>query len=305
VRHKETVEIGLGRDLEVVFDHAPPDGKLTLVLNGESLGDLPVHASPGKDATFVFALARTSANDAVWRRQLGLGRGGGAVPIAVGYSDKSTTAPASVRLAFFPSTTAAVCVLLLLALLVIVAVACAWKGMLRDAGPGSSLSLGRCQMFVWTLLVTGSFLVLWGVTGATDTITTQALVLIGISGATALGSVLVDASKSAGPLASIATAQAALASAAKAEKPAAQMSVDDAVAASPFKPMGGIADLLQDGKGWSLHRMQMVVWTLILAVLFVFDVARDLAMPQFGDTLLALMGISAGTYLGFKIPEAT
>ena len=26
-------------------------------------------------------------------------------------------------------------------------------------------------------------------------------------------------------------------------------------------------------------------------------------MPEFSDTLLALMGISAGTYIGFKIPE--
>jgi hypothetical protein len=30
---------------------------------------------------------------------------------------------------------------------------------------------------------------------------------------------------------------------------------------------------------------------------------RDLIMPQFSETLLALMGISAGTYIGFKIPE--
>ena len=29
-----------------------------------------------------------------------------------------------------------------------------------------------------------------------------------------------------------------------------------------------------------------------------------LAMPQFSDSLLGLMGISAGTYLGFKIPES-
>jgi hypothetical protein len=26
-------------------------------------------------------------------------------------------------------------------------------------------------------------------------------------------------------------------------------------------------------------------------------------MPEFSTTLLALMGISSGTYLGFKIPE--
>jgi hypothetical protein len=26
-------------------------------------------------------------------------------------------------------------------------------------------------------------------------------------------------------------------------------------------------------------------------------------MPQFNDTLLTLMGISGGTYIGFKFPE--
>ena len=62
-------------------------------------------------------------------------------------------------------------------------------------------------------------------------------------------------------------------------------------------------DLLQDANGWSLHRVQIFIWTSILAVLFVVGVYRDLAMPQFSDTLLALMGISGGVYVGFKLPE--
>jgi hypothetical protein len=32
---------------------------------------------------------------------------------------------------------------------------------------------------------------------------------------------------------------------------------------------------------------------------------RDVAMPVFDATLLGLLGVSSGTYLGMKIPEAT
>lgn len=62
-------------------------------------------------------------------------------------------------------------------------------------------------------------------------------------------------------------------------------------------------DLLTDAGGVSLHRFQMLAWTVVLGVVFVFGVYRDLSMPQFDTILLALMGISAGTYLGFKVPE--
>ena len=52
-----------------------------------------------------------------------------------------------------------------------------------------------------------------------------------------------------------------------------------------------------------LHRLQMLVWTVILGIVFVLKVLSNLAMPEFDATLLALMGISSGTYLGFKFPE--
>ena len=64
-----------------------------------------------------------------------------------------------------------------------------------------------------------------------------------------------------------------------------------------------LKDILSDVNGISFHRFQMVAWTITLGVIFIRAVYKELAMPDFNDTILTLMGISAGTYLGFKIPE--
>jgi len=63
---------------------------------------------------------------------------------------------------------------------------------------------------------------------------------------------------------------------------------------------GFIEDILSDAGGVSFHRFQMLAWTVILGLLFMYSVWERLAMPEFSATLLSLMGISAGTYLGFK-----
>jgi hypothetical protein len=62
-------------------------------------------------------------------------------------------------------------------------------------------------------------------------------------------------------------------------------------------------DLLGDNYLISFHRFQIFLWTLVLGVIFVSTVFHDLAMPEFSPTLLGIMGISGGTYLGFKLPE--
>lgn len=62
-------------------------------------------------------------------------------------------------------------------------------------------------------------------------------------------------------------------------------------------------DILRDDGSVSFHRFQIFVWTIVLGVLFFRSVVRDLVMPDFDATLLGLMGISSGTYLGFKFPE--
>lgn len=67
---------------------------------------------------------------------------------------------------------------------------------------------------------------------------------------------------------------------------------------------GVMYDLLAENNLISFHRFQIFVWTLILGIMFVANVYNELAMPQFSATLLGLLGISAGTYVGFKLPEA-
>ena len=62
-------------------------------------------------------------------------------------------------------------------------------------------------------------------------------------------------------------------------------------------------DLVQDKRGVSFHRFQIVVWSVVLGFVFVTEVYQSLAMPEFSATLLSLMGIAGGTYLGFKFPE--
>jgi len=68
-----------------------------------------------------------------------------------------------------------------------------------------------------------------------------------------------------------------------------------------------LKDLLSEEEGEgrviTFHRFQIVVWTMVLGVVFVSEVSTKLAMPVFDNTLLTLMGISSGTYLGFKVSK--
>lgn len=63
-------------------------------------------------------------------------------------------------------------------------------------------------------------------------------------------------------------------------------------------------DLLAENGLISFHRFQILVWTLVLGVMFVVGVYTELAMPEFSATLLGLLGISGGTYVGFKLTAA-
>jgi hypothetical protein len=66
-----------------------------------------------------------------------------------------------------------------------------------------------------------------------------------------------------------------------------------------------LTDIMSDANGVSFHRFQMATWTLVLSLVFIKGVYENLAMPEFNTTLMGLLGLSAGTYLGLKIPEAS
>jgi hypothetical protein len=76
-----------------------------------------------------------------------------------------------------------------------------------------------------------------------------------------------------------------------------------ASATPPKDSRNFLLDILTDGASIALHRFQMFVWTLVMFFIFWGAVWNRLALPDFDSTLLGLMGISAGAYLGFKFPE--
>lgn len=71
----------------------------------------------------------------------------------------------------------------------------------------------------------------------------------------------------------------------------------------PLRSKGFLSDLVTDVNGPTIARWQIVVWTMALATIYVSTTYSTLELPEFGTTLLSLMGISSGVYLGFKVPE--
>ena len=204
------------------------------------------------------------------------------------------------------------------------------------AGVKQPYSLGRVQMAWWFFLILLGYVFIWLVTGDQDVLTPSLLGLMGISAATALAAAAIV--PEGGPLAprrkvltdEITAIDAALA----------QMAIDSAQtmtvvpAATEFAaalavrttslqtkraqlmlerdsltsvaPSNGFwRDLVSDEAGSAaLDRFQIVAWTLVLGGVFLWSVLWDLTMPEFSATLLMLMGISSGTYIGFKFPKS-
>jgi hypothetical protein len=219
--------------------------------------------------------------------------------------------------------------------------------LIRAPGPqpaGGKLrpyNLGRAQMAFWFFLIYVSYLVIWLITGALDTITASLLGLMGISAGTALSEALIDSGKDtakAGQLQDVTAAKQSL----EQSIPELEAQIAAINAGTALKPddtanrdslnkqlqdcrarlaqinqqiqmltpgtsanasKGFLSDILSDSSGYSFHRFQIFAWTIVLGIIFLSSVYNNLTMPEFSTTLLGLMGISSGTYIGFKFPE--
>ena len=185
---------------------------------------------------------------------------------------------------------------------------------LRDKEPADAsldpkkraYSLSRVQIALWTMLVIYAFLFIWFLTGEYNaTIPASAVALMGISLATFGSAAAVDAAKVQDKKEKLKKIDADLAAKPADEKAKLQAEKD------AIKPQtvvcqseGFFRDITTSAGGASLHRLQFIVWTLALAVIFVLTVWRTIAMPDFDSTLLALMGITSGAYVGLKVPES-
>ena len=146
--------------------------------------------------------------------------------------------------------------------------------------PNAPFSLAKSQLAFWTIIILSSFIYAW-LSDPADIpeLNKVNLILLGISVATmAAGKVIDDSQKNNGDL-------------------------------SQDNPSDGfIKDILSDKEGVSIHRLQNVLWTVIVGIIYIHYVATNRSLPDdtvLTDNLLILMGISTGAYIGLKTAENT
>lgn len=211
-----------------------------------------------------------------------------------------------------------------------------WTGICRDGKPNvpdgvtgidaispralGPFSLSKVQAAIWFFVILGTYILIVAVThDLSGTVNATALTLMGIGAATVVGSAAIQSNQS--------EAADEVKQADRARKLAQQMqelrvsllakqgTMDEPVIAKALddtqwafkratnQSLGIWNDIISDANGVNFHRFQMAAWTVVLAFIFVVAVTRVLAMPDFDGTLLALQGLSAGTFLGLKITE--
>ena len=287
------------------------------------LAEFPLSNAPNNEAWFTLKI--DTPDQSTWNALLGRPGIGESRQVTVslglagGYIDSKST----INLRPLPPIGLTLWAVVFIAGVILFFYFAATTSLLRGGTPigGRAFSIARSQAAWWFFIVVGSYLFIGLTTGNYSTSLNQtALTLLGIAAATHLGSAVVDKSKDT-PVQAQAQAQSRAQLQALIDLPAAQPVVagQPVPAAAPTanpahvaklqrlngESQGWLIDVLSDADGIDFHRFQMLAWTIVLGIIFIINVWQGLAMPDFSATLLGLMGLSAGTYIGLKIPEAT
>jgi len=353
--NQKALAIGLDGQLAVMLSTEKPvdASQFALFLNGRFVPELDDTFYDTRLHALIFHLQRNSANSSVWNGLLGSPMSltsQMSVTLGARHPDNSTPQPTITGATAAPTFTFVILSpwrLLIATIAVLSTLVLVWGAARKSAVLKDNLipqidpkrqtySLGRWQMAVWFSLVFACYVFLYILLGDPNTLSNQALMLMGISGATALSSIVVDAAKdtptdgvNAGlrlmgiksytdverirkeitdrtlelgandpPLPADRAAQL---SAEILDRQAILRTYEEDI--TPFVSEGWFRDMVTDVNGTALHRLQVLCWTGLLGAIFVFEVWHNLAMPQFSPTLLALMAISGAGYVGFKYPE--
>ena len=327
-------------DQELCLESGGAQRDIILYLDRRPLPDV-VAAPPTDPETneLMFPLVRTEESRDVWTYLLGRpGLRDREVEVSVGIDNQfAVGSDANVDLRVIPPDWFAFWLVIFGIFAVGFVLLALRSDVLRDpvtapVGARPPYSLARTQAAWWFFLILASYLLIGMVTGDFSTsITGTTLILLGISAGTAAGSAFIDASKTSrvshaqdaaratamyADLQTLDTDVAKLQTEMKTNPDpelAAQMADMEAVRTEKLslyrkitnQSEGFLLDVLSDNHGVNFHRFQALAWTVVLGFIFVGHVYRDLAMPQFSETLLGLMGISSGTYLSLKIPESS
>jgi len=257
------------------------------------------------------------------------------------YDGTKVAGDATGRISPDPSTLKAFLVAIVIAIIAFAFLAY-YSDIIRETGDQPEegrkrYSLARTQMAWWSLIVLFSYSFIWWLTSDLTVLTSSVLALMGISMGTGLGSAVVDSSRRSEQEKrlsnmeedkdkvdaelmrleaekTIVDAKVDAESAApakeqdfalkKAKRDQLSSDIDELrIKLAPASSTNIVQDILSDDYGVSFHRFQIFAWTIVLTFIFVKTVWDGLAMPDFDATLLGLMGLSGGTYIGFKMPN--
>ena len=260
--------------------------KYVLFLNTIEVKKLhPVGFDPDK-GELTFTLNRTPESKEVWSELLASQTGPTRnVKVSVGPESRLPISSDQTLTLYIYGARLYVAVAASLIAIVLLVLLARKTNILRDSEPLElppdqlrPFSLARSQAAWWLIIICGSFVFLWIVTGDFANVTNSSVVLVGIASSTFLLAKIIDVNKN-------------------------KLTPETLLTAKPRQSEGFISDILTDVHGITLYRFQMVGWSIVMGVIFVWSVWKNLSMPEVSDTLLTLTGISAGTYIGLKIPE--
>lgn len=171
-----------------------------------------------------------------------------------------------------------------LALVMLTGIYLLWdNGALRDTSVQCDgekpYSFARVQLWWWTLIICGSYLGIYAITGIYWSLNSTCLILLGISTATTVSGALVDTRQIEDP---------------------------KVIRTQDAPSQGFLKDILSDEQGVSMHRFQALVFNVAYGASFVisvFDEGNEGKFPEYGEFTLGLMGISSATYLAMKTNE--
>lgn len=265
--------------------NGPPPVELTPFLDQHRASDatLKVRATPKPQAmefNFGMPADATTSVATFWRDVLSAGTDSGEKTVTFGLTrganqiSELQSAPTFKIHVYYlwPLMFGALAIILLATAIVILAINTSIlrnNNLMEDGRPTGTWSLGRVQMALWMVIVLAGYLFFWFALGEyLNVINASILVLLGLNSATGLLAATVEGSRN-----------------------------------DNTKTSGFFLDILCDSGGAQLQRLQMVLWTSVLAAVFIWNVTTRFNFVTFDAYLLLLMGIAQATYIGFKPGE--
>lgn len=258
----------IGKTLTLRVDGDPGDCKSLVLFIQRS----PIHGLTARcgNGTVAFDLAVNDKNAEAWHRILGGHWVSRKVTVGLGPNDQT---PFETHVSVEPFRIIKpwrVALITLLSIALIAAIVIVrMKTNLLD-------SIARMQIALWVVIIAASYAYIWSITGETETINGSALALVAIGAGTAAGAAILKGSQTV----SVKTIANALQN----------IPANDLTPAEMSGPTG-------------LQALMIGTWTVVLCVVFVSTVFRHLEMPEFSAAVLAVLGISGGTYLAFSMPR--